>query len=259
MSIWPAPPVIPGRWRTVPGSEAVTLASRLGNALGRHGVALVWQTEITRFRALPLTCLPNWLLVEYEARFSDGPSGVASFLYGPDMQIVPLDLTSAPLYYAAGVAPLDMSSASSVVEFLRCFCGSIASEEGRFRVVSSAQDLNLLPGVLDDETVKRIGQIRRPRVSWVEATDKQPRKARVVASMLYADSLFRTTYELGPGEVSMVEDVDLGPLPVRHELVRAPFRTLLDGARPAAPPSQDSTGADSAGADRAGAAAGDTP
>jgi hypothetical protein len=150
------------------------------------------------------------------------------------MQIVPLDLTSDPLHYVASVTPPDLGSPRRLLGYLRLFCGAIASEDGRFRVVTSRDEVALVDGVLDHAAERTLAQIRRPRIMWQPAGDGASRKARIVAHVLYDERLFRATYEIEGSRVAMVEDADLGALPLRYELIRPPFRSLLAHARPSA-------------------------
>lgn len=236
MANWPLPPIVPGPWRNVSELDAVALAARLGNALGSRGAGLVWYTEVRRFRALSLEFFPGWLLVEFESRLDEQEVGFAGFLYGPDMQIVPLDLTSDPIHYVASVTPPDLSSPRKLLGFLRCFCGAIASEDGRFRIVASRSEVPLVDAPLADAAERVLSQIRRPRITWRNPDEGGQRSASVVAHMLYAEHLFRATYEVAGSQVTMTAEIDLGPLPLRYELIRPPFRLLLPGLRPVNPP-----------------------
>lgn len=231
MAPWPTPPILPGGWTDVPDRDAVALAARLGSALARHFMGLVWFTEIHRFRALPLPFARDWVLIEFEARLDDGDAGVAGFLYGPGRKIIVLDLSSGPMYALAAQPEFALASDAATVAFLRCFCGAIAAEDGRFIVVGGADELALLPGDRTDAVAATLAQIAPPTVAWVEAPaegDAPPeRLPRVTACVLYAGHVLRAVYDIRPHRVEMVDSDDLGPVPVRRELIRPPFRTLL--------------------------------
>lgn len=231
MAPWPTPPILPGGWTDVPDRDAVALAARLGSTLARHFMGLVWFTEIHRFRALPLPFARDWVLIEFEARLDDGDSGVAGFLYGPGRKIILLDLSSGPMYALAAQPEFALESDAAAVAFLRCFCGSIAAEGGRFNVVGSADELPLLPGDRTDAEAATLARIAPPTVSWIERPaqgDTPPERVpRVTACALYAGEMLRAVYDIRPHRVEMIDSDELGPVPARRELIRPPFRTLL--------------------------------
>lgn len=220
---WPAP-TVPGPWRTLGASESITLAARLGNALGEDAGRLVWHTEVLAVRAMPLSFYKDWLLVEFAARLDGEPRvGLASFLYGPGMRLAILDLTSGPIHAVNEKHLLPLATPALAGDYLRFFCNYITGDEGRFRIVESLDDLPLaekpaepLPA-FGPMTVEKLDRPSKPDQPEVHAW-------RARTFVLYGSALFSATYEIVGGHVQMVDDEPTGVLAVREEKLAPPFR-----------------------------------
>lgn len=219
--VWPAP-VVPGRWRELSASESITLAARLGNALGADAGRLVWHTEVLRVRATPLSFYKDWLLVEFAARL-DGEErvGLACFLYGPGMRLVMLDLSSGPIHEVNEKHLLPLATPELAAEYLRFFCGFITGDDGRFRIVESASDLPLAASANGAAApAQTVAPLRLEPI--VKPGAQHAWKAQ--GFVLYGSLLCGVSYEIADGAVEMIADDQLGVLPVREEVLAPPFR-----------------------------------
>jgi hypothetical protein len=215
---WPAP-TIPGPWRTLDASESMTLAARLGNALGEDAGRMVWHTEVLAVRAMPLSFYKDWLLVEFAARLDGEPRlGLASFLYGPGMRLAILDLTSGPIHAVNERHLLPLETPQLAGDYLRFFCSHITGDEGRFRIVESLADVPLAEQPAG--TPPAVGPMTLSRLDKPKAEHAWSAKAFV----LYGPMLFQATYEIVDGSVQMVDDDAHGTLAVREEKLAPPFR-----------------------------------
>jgi hypothetical protein len=218
---WP-PPVIPGRWRELGASEAISLAARLGNALGPEAGRLVWHTLVLGVRATPLSFYKDWLLVEFAARLeSEARIGLACFLYGPGMQLVMLDLSSAPIHDVNHQHLLPLATPELAADYLRFFCGFITGDDGRFRVVESPADVPLSPGANGASApAKTVTPLKLTPLQKPDA--KHAWKAE--GFVLYGAVLCGVTWEIVDGQVEMTHDDQIGLLPVQPETLAPPFR-----------------------------------
>ncbi len=230
MNPWPAPPLITADWKDLDPAEGVALAALLGAALAEQGLSdAVATVLVRRFRAVPLSFYPGWLLVEFEARLPDGGAGLANFLYGPGRQIVLLDGTSAPIHRTnlRALAPLDAPGLA--IDYLRLFCGQLFADEGRFLIVESEADLGLrLAGGRASPAIA--AQLAPMRVR--PPAEGEPADGWIVdAHILYGSTLFSGTYHLSSGDVQMIGDEALGEVEAEAERWASPFR--LVGEAPA--------------------------
>lgn len=225
--VWPAP-VIPGRWRELGRMEALTLAARIGQALGPDDGMIVWHAELHNLRATPLTFYRDWLLVEVAVRLeSQTRYSHACFLYGPGMRLVLLDLSSGPIHAVNEQHLLPLATADVAADYLRFFCNFITGDEGRFRIVEAPAQVPWQSGAEAAGHAAHADSIVPVQVERIEKPGAQ-HAWRAHATMLYGDTLFRASYEIaGDGSILMVADEPLGTLQVRPEILTPPFRMQL--------------------------------
>lgn len=230
---WIAPPAIPGPWKELTSGESTAVAARLGAAVAAEklrGIATI--AALHRIRAMPLPFYGAWLLLECAASLPDDAEGIVSFLYGPGTRIVLLDLTSEPLHRVNALAPLGTLDDDALARaYLRFFCAHLVGDDGRFRIVESADEIDWAAGRPPEPLPDAVRAIRP-----IEELPKGPPDGsrRLRCSVVYGGSLFLTTFALHEGSVEMIEDEPLGVLDVREEVIAPPFRIVraarADGA-----------------------------
>jgi hypothetical protein len=215
---WPAPPLIPGDWKQLSLADATAVLSRYAAMEVSAGLSPSAElVEYSRVRALRLTCAPTWLLIEAEARFSDG-SGLLTLLYGPEHRMLGATWSPADLVETLTSANWQDGEVAAPLDYLRLFVTSMQGDVGRFITVESPDDVRVLcaDGAELDAAVAN--------VTALEMTEKDG-VFEANGFVVYASALFRVTFTVTrDGMVSMTDDVPVIEVPLRAEQLRGAFR-----------------------------------
>ena len=220
---WALPPLTPGAWRDVsPEDSDTALGIYAEDMANEHIPNFLSGADIERLRATPLGFYPGWLLFECQMTLKNGPRVLFSFLLGPDGAVL-LDGTREPLIALAAHLRYDFSAESVAGAYVRFFCDMLRTREGRFLIVSSWNELDVLADT-DAKTRAALAKaVRRPSQSAPgdEGT-------RVLTTVLYAGNLSYVTFLVTPeGLVVMEEDhLVMEDVPVVPEHFEGPFRLV---------------------------------
>lgn len=207
---WPEPPLIgaPSMWSAQPpGAMATRLLSALAHEL--H-TSEQWLNcgPITRLRTIRPLCYRGTTLCEGAVTRFDGKPGLVVFLVGDDDTCVLLNGRAAPIHSFNANKFLNLSEEENVLQYLGLFCSAIEADQGPFRLLWGADDIQLTGTIDQDELVRLSQYVRPPRI--VERNDDGDWV--VEAHTIYGSRVFHTRYKVRT-ETGMVEMLDDDQLP----------------------------------------------
>ncbi len=221
---WAALPVVAGDWRDLDLGEACAVLARLSAAEMADGFdPTAWTVAYQRARARRLAAFPNWLLIEAQALLPEGSVGMTCMFYGPGRRLSQVRWNTGLIYDLLSETEANLENDAAAADYLRLFVGLTRGEHGRFSLVESVSDLDLLKP-LDPGTAASCDERIRPlRLT----PDGNARKVQNI--MLYEGGLYENTLVLqANGSVYMGDDEAVAAVPVRHEEIRGPFRIVHD-------------------------------
>ena len=238
---------MPGPWLTLSDSDALAFLDRLNSVLTRTDgeTAFTRRFPISGLRVMPISFYPGWLLAEAEAQLTPEEIGTFNVLYGPGFMWVidgesevihNINMGAIPELQASDTdgadgendsppplrflpSPLtELDATVTGPDYLRFFCSSVWGDDGPFWLVESP-DAPILQGanLPDDSWRAQIKPLTMTRV------DDHLTGQGVVC---YVGSLFRATFKVDNGVVSMEDDELLTADVTPEEKYHSPFRNL---------------------------------
>lgn len=204
-------PVAPEHWEPVEGEPRSALLARTGlpaEAVSDSRVVL---------RRCELPCYENhdWFEVRDDRHT---PAHYAYFAASAD-ELVRLVGVSAPILELNRTAPLKLGT-DSLIRYLRFFCTSLVTNQGRFLILNSVDDIAWTEAPDESLLEDLSGRIAPPRVEN-RRTDAAE-GWHVQAAVLYGANLFSARFHVAPtGESEMLDDAPIAAeLPVIEDLER---------------------------------------
>ena len=220
---WALDPLLPGDWRDVsPEDMAEAIRIYAEDVANEHVPDFLGGADIECMRALPLSFFPGWMLFECQVGLKNGPRVLFDFVLGPDGAVL-LDGTKEPLHALAKHIKCAFTDASNARDYMLFYCNGLRTEQGRFRIIQSASEL-----AIDTATDSATRAALKKAVRALKQSDVEEEGARFLVTVLYAQSLYYTTFRVTPdGQVEMEEDhLVMEEVPVVPEYFEGPFRLV---------------------------------
>lgn len=143
---WSARPLMNGAWQEASQEQILSLVYKFRNYVPNDKQPLV--DNITRLRALSLSCHQDVVLFEGETRDQSGQAGVMAFLLHTK-GVTLLDGSSDHIHRMNAINPPAIRTHAQVQTYLKLFTGAMTGEESNFRILETPQEL-----VWKNETIK---------------------------------------------------------------------------------------------------------
>lgn len=127
-----------GAWQEASQEQVRALVHKFRNHVSDDRQPLI--DNITRLRALPLSCYQDVVLFEGETRDQSGQVGVMAFLLHTK-GITLLDGNSEHIRRLNRVNPAVIQTQEQAKTYLKFFTGSITGEKGNFRIIETPQEV----------------------------------------------------------------------------------------------------------------------
>jgi tetratricopeptide (TPR) repeat protein len=134
---WSLPPLLPGGWRMLAGTERDAVLRQL-SAVNKN----VTPNQVRGIRRLPLDFYDNAALYELEVQAGGGWNGIISYVQRASDWVL-LDGTSTPIHGMNRKSPPKLDTIDRAIAYLRFFVAAIqAPDEGTFRLIDQAGDID---------------------------------------------------------------------------------------------------------------------
>lgn len=226
---WAAPPMIAGDWTTLPPADAAVILTLVGETvrLGEKRWPITLEHACDRVRTRPVACHGGGLLIEIQG-YGDGaePGLMSALMVGERLFLA--DGTSAPLHHATDAAGVKLDGAQARRDFLVLFAGWVSSDEGRFHILTTPDDLAGRYAGGPELWPKVAGSIE-PLVDLGRGEDG---RWGFDATVLYGRDLYRARFKMNElGQVTMTDERPvMSDLPVLLEVRDGPLVHLRAAA-----------------------------
>lgn len=200
---WSFLPLIPGKWRDLAPRDAMQLMARYAASCDPTPWACR-EGDVLAVRVLPLTCVKQGLLVEYDvAGHYDAWRGIAAFIWLPN-RFIPLDGTAFPFHKLNEEGALELTTAAPVVQFVQLFCAALNGNSDGFVADSFVPMRRGFP-IHVNTAHPHFAKAMQGIATAPEAMRDGKGGWRVTMPIAYGSNFFLSTFRTGPGKLIDME------------------------------------------------------